>query len=288
MRFPELEIIRKVYQALGHYFQLIPGTGRGQVFEFNLQDFSQKFGFHTLVAYHAIKHLERAGYLELTEDIDLPSRIHFRVNRDDLYRFQVTNAEYDGVIKLLLRLYTGLFSDFVPINEHFIAAKAGTRAEVIEKVLTVLHGKGVVYYLKPTKSPRLIFTAERLENKSLILPTDQFEWRKREAKNRLDFMIDFGESAIRCRSQQLLMYFGEKDPFACGQCDVCKGKTQPPKEKLDELRKRIIDELKKSPLNPRELAILVGEDEKLTDLALSGLMDDKKVILHKGRLTLIL
>ncbi|MCD6346138.1 MAG: ATP-dependent DNA helicase RecQ, partial [Bacteroidales bacterium] len=144
VRFPELKTIRSVYQALGHYFQLVTGSGKGQVFEFDLGDFASKFGFHTLVAYHAIKHISRAGYIELTEEIDLPARIHFRVSRDDLYKFQVGNAQYDGVIKLLLRLYAGLFSDFVPVNESAIAQKAGVKQEVIEKVFTTLHNSNIL------------------------------------------------------------------------------------------------------------------------------------------------
>ncbi|MBT7094694.1 MAG: ATP-dependent DNA helicase RecQ, partial [Bacteroidetes bacterium] len=71
VRFPDIKTIRSVYQALGHYYQLVTGTGKGQVFDFSLSDFSSKFGFHTLVAYHSIKHISRAGYIELTEEIDL-------------------------------------------------------------------------------------------------------------------------------------------------------------------------------------------------------------------------
>ena len=57
--------------------------------------------------------LQREGYIEFTEEINNPSRVHFIVGRDDLYKFQVANESFDGFIKLLLRSYTGMFSEFV-------------------------------------------------------------------------------------------------------------------------------------------------------------------------------
>jgi len=283
IKFPDVKIIRKVYQALGHYFQLVPGTGKGQIFEFDLRDFSTKFGFHSLVAYYSIKHLEKAGYIDLSEDLALPARIYFRVNRDDLYKFQVVNTKYDGIIKLLLRLYAGLFSDFVPINESLVALKAGVKAELIEQILTNLQYQGIIYYLKPTSNPRLAFTAERLEEKSLILPVDTYSWMEKEARTRLETMYYYAESNERCRSQILLMYFGEKDPFRCGQCDVCKEQTQISSEELKKIMTKILTELKKSDLNPKELVILIGEKEELTDIAITELMDARQIKVEAGR-----
>lgn len=283
IRFPELDVIRKVYQALGHYFQMVPGTGKGQIYEFDLGDFAVKFGFHSLVAFHAIKHLEMAGYLDLSEEMALPARIHFRVNRDDLYKFQIVNTQYDGIIKLLLRLYSGLFSDFVAINENFIAQKANVKPELIERVLTNLQYQNIIYYIKSTRNPRLVFVSERLEEKSLLLPKETYAWRQSEARTRLDTMFYYAEGMDRCRSQILLMYFGDKDPFKCGQCDVCKGKNRPSKEELGDVQNRILEELKKSELEAKELVILVGANEVTTDLALTELLDSGKIRIRKGR-----
>ena len=283
LKYPDIKVIKKVYQALGHFFQLVPGTGKGQVFEFDLRDFSAKFGFHSLVAYHSIKHLEKAGYIDLSEELALPARVFFRVNRDDLYKFQIVNTQYDGVIKLLLRLYSGLFSDFVPINENFLANKAGVKPELIERILTNLQYQGIIHYLKPTTNPRMVFTAERLEEKSLILPVDTYSWMKTESQTRLETMYYYAESNERCRSQILLMYFGEKDPFRCGQCDICKEKKQVSAEELETVQSKIIIELTKSDLDPKELLILIGEEEGITDLAITELLDAKKIKVKSGR-----
>jgi len=224
VRFPEIKTILSVYQALGNYFQIIPGAGKGSAFDFDLMDFCTKFKFHSVVAYHAIKHLERSGFLELTDEIELPSRIYFRVGRDDLYKFQVAHDKYDGLIKLMLRAYTGMFTEFVKIDEQALAKKAGVKTDLLVQVLENMQRLGVIYYLKPLHTPRLIWIAERLPEKSVFFPAEDYQKRKNSAQSRVDFMLGYASSTHRCRSQLLLRYFGEKDPYRCRMCDVCLNK----------------------------------------------------------------
>jgi len=96
-------------------------------------------------------------------------------------------------------------------------------------------------------------------------------------------MYFYAESKERCRSQILLLYFGEKDPFRCGQCDICKGNVNIRPEELKDIQSRIIVELRKSDLDPKELAILIGEEEGITDMAITELMDAKKIKVKAGR-----
>ena len=42
--------------------------------------------------YNSLQFLQREGYMEFTEEINNPSRVHFIVSRDDLYKFQVANV----------------------------------------------------------------------------------------------------------------------------------------------------------------------------------------------------
>jgi ATP-dependent DNA helicase RecQ len=289
VRFPEIELIRRVYQALGNYFEMVPGTGKGQVFDFELMDFCTKFGFHSLVAFHSLKHLERAGYLELTEDIDLPARVHFRVDRDELYKFQVVNESFDGVIKLLLRVYAGMFTDFVRIDEHNLAAKAKVPVQTITGVLNTLNSMGILYYIKPKRTPQLIFTTERLPDKSLLFPNREYEEQENLTRNRMDTMIHYATEDHRCRSQMLLMYFGEKDPFRCGQCDVCQsaGDSPPNRYEQEEIIRDISEIMLEGPITVQELnQRLVADPEKITRV-LGDLLEQKWVSLTDGYLNWI-
>ena len=110
-------------------FSSVPlGSGKDGVFEFNMYDFVAKYRFPVIETYNSLQFLQREGYMEFTEEINNPSRVHFIVSRDDLYKFQVANESFDGFIKLLLRSYTGMFSEFVPINEEALSRKSAAIA----------------------------------------------------------------------------------------------------------------------------------------------------------------
>jgi ATP-dependent DNA helicase RecQ len=286
VRFPDIETIRRIYQALGNYFQIIPGTGKNQVFDFDLMDFCQKFGFHSLVAFHSLKHLERAGYVELTEEIDLPARVHFKVDRDELYKFQVANDRYDAIIKLMLRVYAGMFSDFVKIDERNLATKAKVSAEAVIQALMSLQNMGILYYLKPKKTPHIIFTTERLEDKSLLFGKREYEEQESLVRMRMETMVHYATTFYRCRSQILLMYFGERDPFPCKLCDVCVESTTNAPVSYD--RESILSHLRElliqGPLSLTELNRVMQEDPESVTPVLDELIESGRVVIKEGLL----
>jgi len=286
VRFPDIETIRRIYQALGNYLQIIPGMGKGQVFDFDLMDFSQKFGFHSLVAFHSLKHMERAGYIELTEDIDLPARVHFRIDRDELYKFQIVNDQFDPVIRLMLRVYPGMFTDFVRIDEHNLAGKAKVKPEIIINALTSLDHLGILYYLKPKKTPQVIYTCERLDDRSLLFGRKEYEEQEGMVRNRLDTMVHYATEDYRCRSQMLLMYFGEKDPFPCRQCDVClkpESSLINPYER-DKIRKAINEILSEGPVTLADLNTRLEEDLTKITAVLDELFESGSLAWTEGRI----
>ena len=63
------------------------------------------------------------GALPYTDEVDAKSRVMFSVHRDELYKIKQFQ-EADKLINVLLRLYTGLFADFVYIYEEVLARHA--------------------------------------------------------------------------------------------------------------------------------------------------------------------
>ncbi len=221
VRFPEISMIRKVYQALGSYLQIPFGGGKGAVLDFNIMDFASRYKFNVMTCYYSIKALEAADYLELTDEISNPSKIHFIVGRDELYRFQVANASFDGFIKLLLRSYSGIFSGFQAIDEMFLARKSSTTREVIYQYLVRLNKMKIIKYVPQRRSPLIIMNSERLDASSLFISSSAYGARKEHYVNKMDSVLSYAASKNRCRSILLLEYFGEKNAVRCGHCDVC-------------------------------------------------------------------
>ncbi|MBN2812941.1 MAG: RecQ family ATP-dependent DNA helicase [Bacteroidales bacterium] len=220
--FPDITTIKKTYSALGNYLQLPVGSGKGLSFDFDINDFARTYRLSVFTAYSSLKILEHEGYIELTEEINNPSRIKFILNRDDLYRFQVSNSRFDAFIKLLLRSYTGVFTEYTTIDEIMLAKRANVDQEVVRQYLTKLVSLGVISYLPQKRSPMVIFWEERLDEKSIYITREHYQTRKLRYTQRASAMLMYSLSADKCRSQALLEYFGETDSPPCGECDVCR------------------------------------------------------------------
>jgi ATP-dependent DNA helicase RecQ len=220
--FPEITIIKKIYNALGNYLRVPTGSGKNLSYDFNIGDFASSYKFNLSATYSSLKILEREGYIELTDELDNPSKVKFLLARDDLYKFQVANAGFDAFIKLLLRSYTGIFTEFVAIDELSLAKRAGVNIDIIYQYLDKLSKLKVIRYIAQKKTPLIIYTEERLDEKALLISADNYKKRKESYTGRLNAVLNYASKSNKCRSQVLLEYFGEKNSERCGQCDVCK------------------------------------------------------------------
>lgn len=219
--FPEPDVIKRVYEAICNYFQVAVGYGKDQSFEFSMATFASSFSMQITTVYNSLKILQREGYLELTEELDNPSKVYFQVDRDDLYKFQVANASFDGFVKLLLRSYTGLFTNYVSIDEELLAKRANISPDLVYDFLVRLRAQKIIDYIPKKKAPYVIFTRERLDFERIRITRENYDIRKQDYLRRVEAMVHYASSGHKCRSQLLLQYFGENESVRCGKCDVC-------------------------------------------------------------------
>lgn len=226
--FPDIDYIADIYQKVFMYLGISFEDGEGQSYKFDLLDFSRHFKLHSTSAYYAIKYLDSAGYWTLTDEIDNPSRIMFAVNRDELYRIQLSNSKLDSFIKVLMRIYPALFSNLVAIDEAFIAKVMRDSVDSIKSLLINLSRQKVLIYVPRVRSPLICLNNERLSPDNLFLSTTTYEARKNNFKERLDAVYEYisshkdtSERYFHCRSRRLLSYFGQKESANCGVCDLC-------------------------------------------------------------------
>lgn len=223
--FPKRDFIKRVYEALGNYFQVAVGSGFGRVFDFALPDFCNSFKFPQIQTHHALKILELAGYIEYTEEIDSRSRLRFQIYRDELYSLKF-DKDIDTLIHTILRSYTGVFADDVYIDESMLATRIGKTKQEVYEMLITLSRLRYINYIPAKKTPFIIFTSSREENHFVSIPRIVYEERKKRFEHRIYSMIDYVERQDICRSRILLIYFGESDAKDCGCCDVCLKKNE--------------------------------------------------------------
>ncbi len=255
--FPEIDTIKEIYQLAGNYCQVAVGSGRGMSYDFDLSDFTVQYRLNPYIAYSSLKILEKEGYIELTDELNNPSRVKFLLTRDDLYKFQVANARFDAFIKLILRSYTGIFTDYATIDELMLAKRAGVEVDIVFQYLNKLNALKVIRYIPQRKTPLLIYNEERLDDKTLYISKENYRDRKKRFEENLQAILHYA-TANKCRSQLLLEYFGEKNTEPCGQCDVCRRKSEKElKEEEFALMKEEIESITK--MGPIGLTELVNK-----------------------------
>jgi ATP-dependent DNA helicase RecQ len=199
------------------------GSGKGGIFSFRIEDFSKRFEFQVNSVYHSLKLLERQGYVSYVENVDNYSRILFTVRRDDLYRIQLGNADMDAFIKLILRSYTGVFTDFVSIDEALLSRRLNLPGDQIYQQLKLLAQQKIIDYIPQKKTPVIVFETERLESGRIHITPENYQHRKVKYQQQVDSVIDYAKNDQKCRSVALLEYFGQSYSEPCGNCDVCNG-----------------------------------------------------------------
>lgn len=219
--FPEKEYIRKVYDHLAYYYQIATGDGYGVSREFNIDDFCRKFNHFPIRVHAALQILQRAGYIEYTEEQDNQARVRFLVTRDDLYRLRGDSPNEERVIVALLRNYGGLFADYGFIDESMIANQCGMKSHEVYQTLKGLSEKHILHFIPRKQVPYIRYMQRREDSEHVQLSKEVYEERLTQYKERIEAMLRYAKDSSRCRSRQLLEYFGEKDTKDCGQCDAC-------------------------------------------------------------------
>ena len=224
--FPEKDYIRKVYEQINYYYQMAMGDGLGCTKAFNIDEFCRNFKHFPIQVDSALKILTRAGYLEYTDEQDNASRVIFTLRRDELYYINEKDPDTEKLIRVILRSYTGLFSDYAYIDEDTLAKRSGLTRQQVYSILITLTRQHVLHYIPGKKTPYIIYTRERQDSDRIVLSKEVYEDRKASYEKRIKAMIDYADTDDKCRSRMLLYYFGEKNEHNCGQCDVCLKKHE--------------------------------------------------------------
>ncbi|MBR7102519.1 MAG: RecQ family ATP-dependent DNA helicase [Tidjanibacter sp.] len=242
--FPENDYIKEVYTKLCNYLQVGYGEGEMQTFVLNFEEFTSRYKLFRPTAWNALKILQQNGYLALTDEGENPARVMFSVSRDDLYAVRIERRELDTVLRTLMRLYTGIFTNLRSIDIQDIALHSGFTEEMVREQLKQLWRMHVIRYVPKNYSPLVMLTGPREQEKDLFINPTSTVRRREMAMERLEGMMRYVNNTDECRSRLLLNYFGQTDAVDCGVCDICLAKRKSAAkeaEKMAEQKSVIIE-----------------------------------------------
>lgn len=241
--FPPKDFIRDVYEHLAYFFQIGVESGAGKTFEFNIDKFCYIYKFFPIRTDSAIRILERCGYIHYEDNPDGKARLMFSLSRNDLYLLENLSPNEDAIITALLRVYGGLFTDFVYIDESLIAHQTDLSIQQVYFVLKNLSARHIIKFVPRRRVPYITYLQDRIDGEKVVIPQEVWEQRRSQYEKRIQAMLDYAQNDYVCRSRQLLAYFGEDAHEDCHQCDVClehKGNDSVRHQQFEQAKEAIL------------------------------------------------
>lgn len=224
LNYPTILDIKDIYQNLANYFHLAINNGDKQSFDFNLSEFCTTYKYNKVKVYNSLKYLEKEEYLKLTDTHNNSSRIKIIVEHSELNKFQSNNRFLNPYIKLLLRSYSGLFEDYIKINENILAERSQTTEKKIKEILCRLEKLEIITYFPKKQGSQITYLQNRIENKYLQLSEKKLIKRRESEIERMKYVLNYTTQSSICRNKILLSYFDEFQKN-CGKCDICRTKN---------------------------------------------------------------
>lgn len=239
--FPERDLIKKIYERVCNFLKIAVGEGYDRLYQFDIDKFCLTFKYQRRTCLAALHLLSQSGYLEFLEETEHRSRLKIIVEREELYNLPSLSSNAEKILQLILRLYTGLFIDYVQISESVLSIKGDLAEQEIYEALLELSRAKILSYIPKSRIPYIYLPTSREEPRYVQIPRSVFEDRKRILTERIEAMISYSSPDNKCRENTILSYFGENREGECGKCDRCRDSKRRGKNEKEELNRLISD-----------------------------------------------
>jgi ATP-dependent DNA helicase RecQ len=281
--YPDIKIIRNVYQQIANFFGISIGDGKHQDFQFHINEFCERYNLNQLETFNALKLLEKEEYIKLSDAIHQPSRIYIKVSHTELYQFQIANKSFDFFLKILLRSYGTLFDNFTKIQESILAKRTQMTTHVVKGLLRKLEKMDILDYIPQNNNPKLLLLKARVDSKYISLSKETLDIRKANEETKAASVINYANNLSRCRSTLLLKYFGEDNDQRCNKCDVCleRNKLDLNNQEFDEIMHTIKNLISQKPMHVDEIIMSIVDyrEDKMVRV-LQFLSDNKQIAMN--------
>lgn len=284
IRYPSVEDIKKVYQALANYLQIPVGIGEGNYYDFDIIAFTKNFNLDIHLVLNVLKTLEREGHITVTENVYIPSKVKFESDKYTIETFENNNPKLEPVIKCLLRTYSNILENSVSINEKQIAKICRLPYNIVYESLHLLNKHRIIEYLPQKETPRIYYNLNRAAADGLTINHAQYFKSKKQFEVRVAAMLQYLQGKKLCRSNIISNYFSADDLTECGSCDCCLAKkiTQLTSEEFKKIEQQIFEIITLKEVSTIELLsyFIHIKKEKFWKV-LQFLQDEKKIEINQ-------
>ena len=264
--FPDIDLIRSVYHELCSYLGVAIGDGKEASFVFNIYEFCRHIKLPLVTVHNIIKLLQLNGYMTLIEDCEHPARVMFMVTRDELYQVRMQSEKEEDILRSILRLYSGIFSEFRPIDEMEIASQSKHSHTEVHEFLKRLWRANIIRYIPTNHDPLIFLDEERLPARDIYIAPATYSRRKSLMMERFNHLLHYANEESECRSRIIEQYFCDKMSEPCGICDNCLTRKRREKSANPNYEEQILSLLATEPMTIKEVvAHIVGNEQTIIE-----------------------
>ena len=260
--FPDIKLIQSVYHELCSYLGVAIGDGKEASFVFNIYEFCRHIKLPIVTVHNIMKLLQLNGYMTLVEDCEHPARVMFTVTRDELYQIKLHSDKEEEILRSILRLYTGIFNEFRPIDEMEIAAQSKHSHDDVHDFLKRLWRANVIRYIPTNHDPLIFLDEERLPARDVYIAPATYSHRKQLMLERFNHLLHYANEEHECRSRIIEQYFCDKMSEPCGICDNCLARKKREKNNSASYESQILSLLATEPMTIKELIAQIKGNEQ--------------------------
>ena len=265
--FPDIQLIQSVYHELCSFLGVAIGDGKEASFVFNIYEFCKHIKLPIITVHNIIKLLQLNGYMTLVEDCEHPARVMFMVTRDELYQVPMQSEKEEQILRTILRLYSGIFSEFRPIDEMEIASQSRHTPQEVHDLLKRLWRANVIRYIPTNHDPLIFLDEERLPARDVYIAPATYSRRKSLMLERFNHLLHYANEEQECRSRIIEQYFCDKMSEPCGICDNCLARKKREKSNCANYEQQILSLLATEPMTIKEVvARIVGNEQTIIEV----------------------
>ena len=247
--YPSFTDVRNVYQNLANFLQIAVGDGYEQAYDFDFEKFCSKYKLNQFKCIKALNILEKDNLIKHNNYNNSSSSVQIICNSKSIFNYNSPNSKKNELIKLILRLYPGVFDNPVDIKERSLAIQLNIKSNYINKILKELDQEKLIAYEQRNNNSKITFCSARHDSKFLPISKFHFNDRKSLLKQRIKHINEYIQNTRICRSKVLLDYFGEKQSEDCNICDICISKKADSKSFRKDIRNKLLQSVQKNPID---------------------------------------
>jgi len=276
---PNISDLKFIYKKLCSYLGIAYQEGEHITYDFNIYAFCKHHTLNITKTVNAITFLDRQGILRFSKEFKNKTTLQFLVDNFNLIRYISTHKQHNTLLNFILRKYGGAFESNITIDLNYIATQINSTKSAIKEQLLSLEKNHIIDLKLFDSDINITLLEPREDNRTISRVSKYLEQQNSLKIAQLEAVTNYIETTGVCKEQLLLHYFGETSNQQCGVCSHCISKKISKRENTADLQLQIIDALKNSSLNSKELQEkLQCNTSELTSM-IRNLLDTKQITL---------